>query len=540
MPQVTLGNRVARRALALAALVAVAVVAALPSSATAHPFGGEWRTGGHDLSNTRSNPFERAIKPGNASQLAVKWKATTTGDVSATPAVVGGAVYFPDWGGTLWKLDADTGETIWSRKVADYVGIDGVFSRSSPAVVGNTLYIGTVNPACCALSPPTVSAGYLLAVDTRTGDLRFKTLVEDHPSASITGSPVVHGRTVYMGVSSVEIRAVIFPTYKCCSFRGSMVAVDAITGKVRWKTHTIPENGTDGDRFSGGTIWSGGPTIDPLTGTLYATTGNNYSMPKSAYDCKAAGGTARECLPDWNIYDSVVAFDLRDGSIKWVHRADWFDVWNGDCANPQNPGDDCPVPGPSYDYGAGATLFTVKDKNGKPRRLVGAAQKGGIYWMLDARTGKVVWQKRVGPDGDHWSGIQWGVATDGKRIYFNETNFGKKPHTMPDGTVIDYSSFGAIDPATGQILWQVPEPHGGMTQAAVSTANGVVYIGSLNNHMYALDARNGALLWDFAGEGASNAGPSIAGGTVFWGNGYANNRLGLPSKTFYAFHVPGT
>ena len=84
---------------------------------------------------------------------------------------------------------------------------------------------------------------------------------------------------------------------------------------------------------------------------------------------------------------------------------------------------------------------------------------------------------------------------------------------------------------------KVPEPHGGLAHGAVSTANGVVYAGAMNGYMYALDAETGALLWEFLGEASSNAGPAIAGGSVYWGNGYSHNQ-GTASHTFYAFALP--
>src|SRR5215467_16140555 len=74
-----------------------------------------WPMIGHDPADTRSQPFERIIGPSNAHRLAIKWTASTTGDVSATPAVADGFVYFGDFGGTLWKLSAETGEVIRSH-----------------------------------------------------------------------------------------------------------------------------------------------------------------------------------------------------------------------------------------------------------------------------------------------------------------------------------------------------------------------------------------------------------------------------------------
>jgi len=107
--------------------------------------GHDWRMIGHDPSDTRSQPFERSIRPENVGQLAVKWVATTTGDVSATPAVVDDAVYFGDFGGTLWKLNADTGDVIWSHVVSDYTGIPGDLTRTSPSLAGHTVLIGDLS-----------------------------------------------------------------------------------------------------------------------------------------------------------------------------------------------------------------------------------------------------------------------------------------------------------------------------------------------------------------------------------------------------------
>src|SRR5262245_42495429 len=104
--------------------------------------GPDWGMIGNDSVNSRSQPRERSISPDNVSRLALKWVATTTGDVSATPAVVHGGVYFGDFGGTLWKLDAQTGAVIWSHRVSDYTGIANDIARTSPSVADDTLIVG--------------------------------------------------------------------------------------------------------------------------------------------------------------------------------------------------------------------------------------------------------------------------------------------------------------------------------------------------------------------------------------------------------------
>jgi polyvinyl alcohol dehydrogenase (cytochrome) len=511
----------------LAWSLAVVLVWAVPTTqpADAAPPPGRWVTGGHDHENTRANPAERILSRSSVRRLGVRWTAPTGGDVSATPAVVGNAVYFPDWGGYFHKLNARTGAEIWSRSIADYTGIPGAFSRTSPSIAGDTVYIGTMQ------------GGRVLAIDTATGNLRWSTQVDTHPVASLTQSPVVHDGVVYQGVSSQEEGAATDPNYPCCTFRGSLVAIRAATGRVLWKSYTIPDQGPGTDIFSGAAVWGGTPTVDAASGTVYVATGNNYEIPKAAQECQRAGGTPRECLPAWNSINSIIAFDLRTGRRKWATGQDRFDSWNASCL-PGAPPNNCPpMTGPDWDFGDGVHLFTVRDACGRPRRAVGAGQKSGEFWMLDAATGQVLWSSAVGPGGA-FGGFEWGTATDGKGIYFVETDSNGLPYRLPDGRTIAYSSYGALDPRTGRVLWQLPEPHGGTAMAAVSTANGVMYFGAMSGWMYAVDAATGALLWEFKGEGSSNAGPAIAGGTVFWGNGYARWSLGTPSRTFYAFGVP--
>ncbi|MEU9829790.1 outer membrane protein assembly factor BamB family protein [Micromonospora chersina] len=525
------GRRRTTRLIATSLTLAIVTVAGVTQAAAAAwyqdqtPITGQWAMGGADITNSRWNPYEYQLQPSNVGRLAVKWTSPVAGDVSATPAVVNDAVYFPDWGGYLRKVNARSGQLIWSRKIADYVGIPGAVSRTSPAVVGNTVYIGTQQGA------------RLLAVDTATGDLRWSTALDAHPHAILTQSPVVHKGVVYLGVSSGEEGAAADPSYPCCTFRGSLVATDAVTGRVLWKSYTIPDQGPTIDVFSGAPIWGGTPMIDAATNSVYVATGNNYEIPQSAQDCQDAGGTAAQCLPVWNRINSVLAYDLRTGQLKWSTGQNRFDNWNAGCL-PGAPPNNCPPSaGPDWDFGDGVHLFNLRTSDGKQRRAVGVGQKSGEYWMLDAASGAVLWSSVVGPGGA-FGGIQWGTATDGQRIYFTESNSNRQPYQLPDGQTIDYSSFGALDPRTGQVLWQVPEPHGAISVAPLSVANGVVYAGSLNGRMYALRAATGQVLWEYQGQGSSNSGPAIVNGSVYWGNGYARWGQGTPSTTFYAFTVP--
>ena len=144
---------------------------------------------------------------------------------------------------------------------------------------------------------------------------------------------------------------------------------------------------------------------------------------------------------------------------------------------------------------------------------------------------------QAGPGGLE-GGIQWGTATDGTRIYVAEADSDRVAYT-PEGSdqSISYGSWAALDPATGAILWQTPDPSDGIDLGAVSSANGVVYTASMSGDMYALSGATGQVLWSFTGAGSSVAGPAIVHGVVYWGDGYDFDG-GTGSTTFYAFHLP--
>jgi polyvinyl alcohol dehydrogenase (cytochrome) len=515
-------NRCAAARALMLALVAAAWLAVTVGSASAA--GSSWPSGGHDGSSSRWASDDPTITAAKAPALAKKWTFTTHGDVSATAAVVDGSVYVPDWGGWFYKLNANTGAVVWAHQISEYDGVSGAVSRTSPAVVGNTVYIGDQNGA------------HLLAINTATGALRWSTQLDPHFAAVLTASPVVVGGVVYEGVSSLEESLAAFiPGYPCCSFRGSMTAVNAKTGQLLWKTYTVPLG------YSGGAVWSTTAAVDPSSHTVYIDTGNNYSIPDSAEQCQAAGGTPQQCLSPDNHIDSIMALSTDTGAIRWATGEGGFDDWNVACIPGIGIPDNCPpIAGPDADFGSNVNLFTALD-HGSPRLAVGAGQKSGQYWALDAADGHVIWSASPGP-GSTLGGIEWGTATDGKQIFADEANADGLSYQLPNGQTTTAGSIVALNAQTGAVNWQIADPDGSVNLAPVSLGNGVLYASSMSGRMYAIDTRNGNLLWSYLGQGSSNAGPAIAEGTVFWGNGYAH--LGIPgftgSTTFYAFSYKGS
>jgi polyvinyl alcohol dehydrogenase (cytochrome) len=519
---------------ALIALVGASVTpAATAGTAADTPAGqggwsfGDWPMGGGNFQNTRSNPFETTISPDNVAKLAVKWTFTTHGDVSATAAVVNGAAYIPDWGGYFSKVDAASGALIWQKQISDYTGIAGDTARTSPSVSNGVVYI-----------VDRVGA-HLLAISAATGALVWSEQLDSHPAATGTGSPIVFNGVVYEGVSSGEEGLTLNPNYKCCTFRGSLTATDAATGKQLWKTYTIPDNGGTTGGYSGGSVWGGTPAIDPISGTVYVSTGMNYSVPQSVVDCENAGGTAAQCLDPNDHIDSIIAMDMHTGAIKWASGAGIFDTWTLACILGNAP-NNCPQdPGKDYDFGDGPHLFFVPGANGIPREVVGGGSKSGTFWEFDAHTGQMLWNSSPGP-GSAFGGIMWGSAVDFHSVYVAEANYFHQPITLPDGTTTTQATWSALDPATGKVKWETPDPSGGAAWSPLTEANGVLYASSTSGSYFAIKAATGQILWSFQGPYSVNNGPAVVDGTVYWGNGYSNLANGNKTTgTFYAFSVPG-
>ncbi len=508
-------------AFGVSALALTAGIMLLVAEQGGSPRRGHWRLSGQDLGNHRHQPAEHTINPSNVGTLVPRWSFDADGNVSATPTVDGDAIYFPDSAGKVYALNRHTGQVLWKVLVSSLDGVGGAIVRASPAVYRDELIFGDNQRRLGSHH-----GANLMAVDRSTGNLRWITPIDSHPAAIVTGPAVVYGDVVYQGISSSEENLAESPTYPCCTFRGSLVAVEARNGHILWKTYVMPDNHGSPDRYSGGAIWQP-PAIDPERDLLYVGTGNNYSVPASVRACQAANPGAVECAAPDDYFDAALALDLRTGRIRWAHRLWGYDAWTVACVRPLSGGT-CPSPtGDDYDMGgSGPNLLPG---------FIGFGQKSGIYWALHPSNGSLRWGTPVGPGGIY-GGIQWGTATDGQRIYTASANSQRARHTLTNGQVTTGGAWSALDPATGRILWQTPDPTtGAVDTGAVSVANGVVYAGSLSGYMYALDAASGTILWSFNSGGGVIDGPAIVDGDVYWGSGYPPLTT---VKRVYDFAIP--
>jgi polyvinyl alcohol dehydrogenase (cytochrome) len=363
------------------------------------------------------------------------------------------------------------------------------------------------------------------ALDAGTGKQLWKVNLDSHHAARITGAPTFNEGRLYVPVASLEEVSSGMPDYECCTFRGSVVALDAATGNEIWKTYTISEKarpvgknkiGVQQWGPSGAAVWSS-PTLDVNQKILYVATGDNYSLPPSETS------------------DAVMALDMESGKVLWVRQLTEKDTFNTSCYLPDST--NCPPnAGPDFDFGSSTILIGLP--NGRHALIAG--QKSGVVHALDPdRDAKTLWQTRVG-HGGVVGGILWCPATDEKNVYVavSDAQFDENHHISPTGG----GGLVALRLSDGAEVWRaapVPCPEGRKgcspaQAAAVTVIPGVVFSGSLDGHLRAYSTEDGRVIWDYdtvrefttvngvSGHGGAlnGPGPTVANGMLFVNSGY--------------------
>ncbi len=495
-----------------------------PSALTAADLAQGWNGWGVDARNLRYVTAERGgLTPPQVPQLKLKWAFGFPGVSSARaqPSVLGGRVFVASEGGDVFALDAETGCTYW-RFHAE-AGIRTAVSLGPYSANGRSGF-------AVYFSDGSATA---YAVDAQTGAGIWSRRVDDHPYAKSTGSVTVHGGRVYVPTAGVgEEGQGGSATYACCTFRGSVTALDASTGAVVWKSYTLPEpmprgTSTQGQPLwgpAGGGVWAA-PTVDETRRAIYVATGNGYAAPVQ------------------KTTDAVLALDMDTGAIRWSFQPTQNDIWTGGCQAKNNGNPNCPEAlGPDYDFSMSPIL--ARRSNGED--IVIVLQKSGMAYAVDPDDGAKVWEYRTSAGSS--MGGQWGGAADATQVYFG-VNGG---FTVPGGM-----RAASID--TGEEVWSKPaepllcEGERGCSAAqgaAVTAIPGVVFSGSMDGGLRAYAADDGTVLWSFdtnrefdtvngvpANGGAMDGpGPVVAGGMVFVNSGYIS-LIGRPGNVLLAFGV---
>lgn len=503
-----------------------------------------WLGWGVDGAQRRFQRAEMArLSAADVPRLRLRWAFGFEGATRAyaQPAVLGGMLFVGSAGGVVHALDARSGCSWWEYRARGPVRTAIAAARSAS---GWVLLFGD-------------QRGHAYALDALTGRERWVARVDEHRAALVTGALVVDGERVYVPVASAEEAVAMNPNVPCCTFRGSVVALDLASGRPLWKGWTITtepaptrKNEKDVQSFgpSGAAVWSS-PTVDRHAGMVYATTGNSYSDPP------ADGSNA------------IVAFRAASGERAWVRQTTSGDAYTMACNRGAPGAGNCPQSGgPDHDFGASAMLVDL----GSGRRALIAGQKSGMVHAVDPdREGAILWQTRVGAGG-RLGGVQWGTAADDRHVYaaVSDLQFqavapgtpGGQP--TPFGATLRVGGEGggglvAIDPASGRVVWRTPHPGcAGVAgcspaqSAAVSAIPGVVFSGGVDGVMRAYDAATGRIVWSVdtrrpyatvngvPAQGGSIDGPGVVvvDGMVYVSSGYAIFG-GAPGNVLLAFAV---
>jgi polyvinyl alcohol dehydrogenase (cytochrome) len=482
-----------------------------------------WNGWGSDVANSRFQPAQAAgLTAAQVPRLKLKWVFGFPSGVSANtqPTIVSGRVFIGSDNGFVYSLDAATGCVYWS------------FENGS--IVRNALTVGPVSGQGTARYAVYFGDGKanVFALDAQTGRQLWKTRVDDHFVARITAGAKIYNGTLYVPVSSSEEFRSGNPDYPCCTSRGSVVALDASTGKQIWKSWVVPDepkpykkmaNGVTLYKPAGGAVWNS-PTIDPVRQAIYFGTGDATTAPAP------------------KTTDGIMAVDIKTGEFLWAYQATENDVFMGGCNGPAKS-EACPEQmGPDMDIGNSPILRTLP--NGK--RVLIAGTKGGDVFGLDPdNKGALLYRVNVGGAavGTNRGGrgsVVWGGAIDDQYVYYGAGGAG----------------LVALNPATGERVWAftTTPPAGGRGSslgAAPTVIPGVVFEGASDGRLYAVSAADGKQLWEFNtaqpfdtvnkvsahGGAISTSGAVIVGGMVYVGSGYGISSGASGGNVLLAFGV---
>jgi alcohol dehydrogenase (cytochrome c) len=512
------------RGLALFALVAGALWAQVPFDRilNANQEPNNWLTySGTNMSQRHS--ALKQITPENVKNLEQQWvfQARSLEKFEATPLVVDGVLYTVQAPNDVIALDAVTGREFWNYSYSPSPQARPCCGRVNRgmAIVGNTLFMGTID-------------AHLIALDATTGRPLWNTEVAKAASGyAITHAPLVIKDKVIVGTAGGEF-----------GIRGFIAAYNVRTGKEMWRFYTIPGPGEPGHETWAGDSWKTGGGSIWMTGSYDAALNLTYwGVGNAGPDYN---GDVR--LGD-NLYtSSVVALDADTGKLKWYYQFSPHDEFDFDAVQV-------------------AVLADIPWK-GQPRKVMLWANRNGFFYVLDRSTGQFLLGKpfvevnwasgfdekgrpmRVSgklpsaegtvitpgnQGGTNWYSPSFSPSTglfyipswvNYSSVYLKapaeytegRRYLGTSPRSLIGGlqqakinTRKDNEGYGAvraIDPGTGERKWEYKMND--VTDAGIlTTASDLLFSGGREGYFYALDARDGELLWRASLGGAIASGP---------------------------------
>ena len=488
-----------------------------------------WLTYSGNYAGHRFSKLDQ-INADNVGSLSVVWAyQMDEGLIETSPIVADGVMYVTEPPSTVTALDARTGKRLWKwtpQMGSNVLNIGFPRVNRGVAILDSTVYVGTLD-------------AHLVALDARSGAVRWDVEVADNAIGfSLTLAPLALDGQVIVGVSGAE-----------AGVRGFIDAYDAETGELVWRTYTVPAPGEPGSETWGNNSWEtgGGSTwltgsYDPELDLLYWPIGN----PAPDWN-----GDVR---PGDNLYtDCLLALNPHTGEIVW-----WFQF----------------TPHDTHDWDANQIQVLVDAEwEGEPRKLVVTANRNAFYYVLDRETGeflhgtpysKQTWAEGLDENGRPivipgtdpteegnlvWPSLQGSANwfspsySPMTRLFYQPTRIMGAVYYKAEVEYVPGQPFmgggeqalrgeeasgavKALDVLTGELQWEFPlqsPPWAGV----MATAGNLVFGGSDEGNIFALNAETGEPLWNFQAGAAVRSAPmsfeidgqqrivNSAGGTMF-------------------------
>ena len=473
---------------------------------------GAWPAHNHDLANTRAT-VQTPINSQTVSQLKVKWRfrfkgASAFGIFASAPISLNGTVYLQDLNSNVYALDRTAGTLKWRHNFnKPSIGPNGV-------AFGNGRLYGATETEAFALDP-------------QSGRTLWSRKLTRNKREGIDMAPQLYDGTVL--ISTIPGNTSTF--YKGGAV-GVVWALDAATGKTKWKFNTV-SNGAklwgNPKVNSGGGLWYP-PAVDSQ-GRVFVSVAN----PAPLYGTKRfPNGRSR---PGPDLYtDSLVALDGQTGKRLWARQAVRHDLRDYDLQIP--------------------AIVTTVPIGALQTELVLVAGKMGRAYAYRAADGKRLWTRSVGRHqndtgplprkattifpGDY-GGVETPMALADNRLFVPWNDFPARASStgLPGGFATNFAKgrggFTAVDSATGKVLWERKLPS--MDFGAATVANDVVFTSTYAGTVYAFDTETGRTLWTVKAPAGINSFPAIDGDTLLVGAGTTGLRK-HPKFQLIAYALP--
>jgi len=462
----------------------------------------------------------KQINKSNVRRLVPIWSFSLANDMGehSQPTIYNGVMYVVN-GSWTFAIDVATGRQIWRTPVqyeraALRVGSAGAIMRGPATIYNGKLFRQTVD-------------AHVVALDMKTGKEIWKEKFADFKEGYIgVIAPIVVNGVLISGMAGGDRTT-----------RGFLDGYDPETGKRLWRTYTIPAPGEKGSetwpnkefsdawKYGGAATWQAG-SYDPQLDLYYIGTGNAEPY-NPAY---RKGMDSLYCA-------SILAIRPRTGEMVWYYQT---------------------VPNDSFDFDASAeSVLAELVVDGEMRKVLINAHKNGFLYVLDRTNGKLIaanpfvkqnWAKHIDlktgrpvltdlldramkgetvavfpARGTNAALIAFNPKTG--FVYLNSWNQARVMKYVdfkfvlgtgstgiestvdtPKGEPIGYHA--AIEPLTGNVVWQTPLMDLPSSAGMLATDGGLLFTGLLTGEVVALDQDNGKRLWQFK-TGSSIVAPTI-------------------------------